>query len=432
MFTKLTTFKKHSNEIISIDDLVSLISNNPNKDKINYIRSIEYKSKEYNNLKGTLPCIMPHGIFSGLNNSDLISIGSYLYYDIDGFKSTKEVDDTIKQLNDTFPITLLCKSVGGMGISFIINVGEVYDHTEVYSYIRHLFIQAGFNIDISAGGLNRKVIISSDDNVIYNKEVSFGYDLVSSKEWNKSLNQVKKIRTKEERDITANDTFLNLINPKELFTQINIESVYTKEIDGYFNIDEMDYYRIVLPKIIKDGTKHKLYTRIINALFYINPNINNDQIYSYLFYVNTMAIPSMDLYSLKRLVINISNSIRQTGEVKIKPRIKKIHFTKKVKIKKEIKQDMSRQIIGVLRTNKAIEAIENAKMELISKNIEPTQKRVQEVTGFSIAKIKRNWTKQKTEVSDIKFRHTIETKDVMEEINYDIMEADFFNEKNNK
>lgn len=429
MFTKLTTLKKFSNQTISIDDLVYLIKNNPNKDLINYIRSIEYKSKEYKDLKTNLSCIMPHGMFTGLKNSDLISLSGYLYYDIDGFNNEQEVNNTIKQLNDTFPITLICKSVGGRGISFLVNVGEIDNYDETYAYVRHLLIQGGFNIDISAGGLVRKMIISSDDNVIYNKEVSLGINMVSNKEWNKSLNQSKKLTSIKYRDTTPYDTSLNLINSKDLFTQINIETVYTKEIDGYFNIDEMDYYRIVLPKIIKDGSKFKLYTRLINALFYINPNINNDQVYSYLFYVNSMATPKMDLYTLKRLVINISNNIRQTGEVKIKPRIKKIHFTKKVKIKKEIKQSMGAQINGVLRVNKTIDLITEAKLELIGKNIEPTQKRVMEATGLSIATIKRNWTKQKTEVKDIEFKQkNIEDKEVMEEINYDILMEDFFKE----
>ena len=38
-----------------------------------------------------------------------------------------------------------------------------------------------------------------------------------------------------------------------------------------------------------------------------------------------------------------------------------------------------------------IKIINEAREELLKRNIEPTQKKVMEITGFSIATIKRNW-----------------------------------------
>lgn len=91
MFNKLETLKRFNKEVLTIKDLVKIVKSNPQKEIIEKIRNVEYKSTEYNNLKLKVNAITPHGVFSSLKNKDLISLSGYLYYDIDGF-------DTIKNL----------------------------------------------------------------------------------------------------------------------------------------------------------------------------------------------------------------------------------------------------------------------------------------------------------------------------------------------
>jgi hypothetical protein len=429
MFSKLHSVKKHSNQKITIDELYDLIKNNPQKDLIEKIRGVKPKSTEYKQLKLNVNCITPHTIQNGLRNNDIECLTGYLYYDIDNFDTIDEVNDTIKKLNDTFPISLICKSVGGMGISMLIKIDTNYEvndtnFIDTYQYVRDLLINKGFNIDKYAGGISRKMLISSDKDCIFNK-VSLAINKVSLQTFKQSkhLNKSKQIKTnKEVMILQANDTF-DVIDFETLIKDIKIETLYTKEINGDFIVEEMDYYRIFIPKIIKDGTKHKLYTRIINALYYINPSITKRQVYSYLYYINNMANPKMNILELKRLVFYICQNIENTGEVRIKPKIKRLHFKKNSKLTKNQKLSMAAQLGAKIKNNKTIILIQEARMECAKRNEIPTQKRICELTNLSIATVKRNWNKQLNDLTDLK------VKNQNEQIYEEISEEDFFEER---
>lgn len=400
MFSKINNYKdQYSKSIISIGDLVQIVKNNPQSKIIEKIRSVEYKSKEYNNLKSKLNCITPHGNFNGINNNGILNYSGYYYYDIDNFDTEIELSDTIKRLNDTFPISFLQRSVSNKGFHFLIKcdtkigLNDTQTFIKIHKYIASLLIDKGFNIDKSATGLCRRMIISSDSNVYFNDKVSFGQikvsDYINIDNLNKS-NGNKKIKKTD--DIELNDTLSDEIIPMEILkNQIKFEITYNKKIVGHYEVDEIDYYYISIPEVIKDGTKHKLYTRIINGLYYINPGINRQQILSYLYYVNNRATPQMEFKRLKRLIEYVCNGIKETGEVKIKTKTKKIHFNKESNLDKKQKQKMAGSINGKLRRNETIRKIKEAKQELSNQNIEATQKRVMELTGLSIATIKRNW-----------------------------------------
>jgi hypothetical protein len=410
MFSKLKTLKTFTKEIVDINELIKLVSSNQQKELIDKIRSVEYKSKEYKDLKLNVNCITPHGTFNSLCNDGLISLSGYLYYDIDGFDTEIELNDTKNRLIDTGIVSFICKSVGGKGLSFLIrydtNLIDNDTFIDFYKYVRKNLLGLGFNIDLGASGLVRKMIISSDDNFYFNNKVSLGIDIVSFNKFKKEINSFKTIQQhKEEIHIIPNDTFLEIIPYDILLKEINIETIYTKEIDGDFIIEDMDYYKIILPKIIKDGTKHKLYTRIVNALYYINNNITIQQVYSYLFSINNMASPKMNNYKLQTLVINICNNIESTGEIRIKPRVKRLHFNKEIKLTKNQKQNMGAQLSANLKVNKTLEKIEMARIKCQKLNISPTQKTICEMTGLGIATIKRNWNKEYKNINDIKINN---------------------------
>lgn len=445
MFTKLKTYKAYSPETINLEELVQLVRHNPNKDKIEYLRSIEYKSKEYNNIKGKLPCILPVGIFTSLLNDGLISMSGYLYYDIDGLDTTKSPDDTIndtiKKLNDTLPISFICKSCGGKGISFLVKVPNLNKDNffDIRSYIFMLIENImGLKLDNAAGGISRKMIISSDDRCIYNKEVSFDYEKVSSdaklvsfQTWISEMNQgmvgLNKIEKEREVDYTPDDTFKTEIIPyNELINSISLEIPYTKEIDGDFIIDEVDSYKILIPNGIKDGDKHRVYIRLINALCFINKDITFTQVYSFIYYVNKKQIQSMSIPSLLQFTRSMFITIKRNGP-SLKTRKKKIHFNKDIKINGKERNKMAAKISASLRTNKTIDRIQKAIEELAYQNIIPTQKKVCELTGLGIATVKRNWTKQKKDIKEIKIDIKVESK-IEKDLDY-IDFDEFFSEK---
>jgi len=238
-----------------------------------------------------------------------------------------------------------------------------------------------------------------------------------------------KIKSKSNKieSIELNDTFFEPIPFKELIKQIKVEVKYSKDIEGDFVIEDMEYYYISLPEIIRDGTKHKLYTRIVNALYFINGNITRSQVLSYIFYVNNRANPGMNLRYLYNFITRLCDNIEQNG-AKVKPRIKRIHFNNESNLTKKQKQIMAAKINGKIKTNRTREIIQNAKYELAIRNEKVTQVEVVRITGLSIATVKRNWNKQIDKVIDVEvpiLEEPILTKPILNEIEED----EFFDEK---
>jgi hypothetical protein len=405
MFNKIHTIFKFSHKVITINELVEIIKDNPQKTIIDKIRSVEYKSKEYDNLKLKLNAVTPHGIFMGLNNVDLIKVSGYLYYDIDGFNTIEELNDIKNKLINTNFISFICKSVGGRGLSFLIKVDtKLYSNDTLpfmHAYVFDILSKMGFKLDNSAKGISRKLIISSDNDVYFNEKVSLPISLVSFNAFKANLDQsiIIKInsrpqQTKGKEGIKGNDTFLTLINKGDLKiieeTQIDIKT--------NFKIEEIDYYKIIKPKVIKDGDKHRVYTRIINALYYLNRNITPDEVYSYIYYMNLNAENPMTDKRLRRFVSGMCDSIEKGG-IRIKLRKKKIHINKDYD-KKE-KMIMGGRLNATLRKNESIRQIEEARQKCIEMNVSPTQKRIQQISGLSISTVKRNWNKQWIDLNEV-------------------------------
>jgi hypothetical protein len=139
----------------------------------------------------------------------------------------------------------------------------------------------------------------------------------------------------------------------------------------------------------------------------------------------------MNIYKLKKLVNNICNNIIKTGEIKIKPRIKRLHFNKESKLTKNQKQSMGAQLGAKIKNNKTLELIEKARIECEKTNTSPTQVKIVEITGLSISTVKRNWNKQYNDLTDLNIK---ENNDKQIEVDYklsQLIEVDedlFFNE----
>jgi len=161
----------------------------------------------------------------------------------------------------------------------------------------------------------------------------------------------------------------------------------------------MEWYKILTPKYIKDGMKHTLYSRLINALIWLNPNITFNQVFSYCYHINSFSKKNEGSYwqinYISNYVKNIYDNIMETGEIRLKTKIKKIHFKMDTNLTPKDKMSLGAKINGALRTNNTIDLIQDAIMKLASQNIEPTNKNLVKLTGLSLATIKRNKNKIK-------------------------------------
>lgn len=432
MFSKLFNIKAYSSQRITIQQLLELVHNNPQKKFIEDIRSEVYKSERYQKLKKRVNCIMPHGIFNSLSNSGFMQSSGYLFYDIDNLDTIETSNDTKKRLMDEFPICFIQRSISNRGFNFLIKLDDTIDISNdtfcgIYCYVRSLLLDKGFNIDMDAAGLNRKMNISSDTSAYLNINNKLIIDKDKLNNYLcqlNSLNKSKISRTEETMVYSSNDTFLDPIPVKDLLKIIKIKTEYENQIDGTYKVDEIEYHDIRFQERIPDGLKRKTYYRIINSLFYLNPNINLHQVYSFLYFVNeNHTTIRMSIYELRRMCLIVCNNISKQKEVKVATRTKKIHFNKSIFINKNKKREMGAKINGILRSNNSITLIQKAKEKLLSENIHPTQSKVVEYTGLSIATVKRNWKKDIKELPEFKIENDLEVPEVLKPI---IDEDEFF------
>ena len=210
-----------------------------------------------------------------------------------------------------------------------------------------------------------------------------------------------------------------------MYRRIKIKTEYKGDIKELYTIEEMDFYTILIPRQIKDGTKHRIYNRIINALIYINPKINLIETLSFIYHLNEYATPKMNIKELFRYVTLVYTNIIETGEIKIKPRIKKIHFDMKKQLTTHQKQSIAAKANGILKTNKTIDKIQEAIMTLASMNETPTNKRISDISGLSLSTIKRNKFKEKSDPMKFNSDNIVINNVVLEEIS----EEEFFKEQ---
>lgn len=406
IFNKYTNYKKFSNEKIDLTQLIYLIKDNPLKSKIIKLRQCDYKSLEYKTLKSELTSITPHGTFTASTKESCEHLSGYMYFDIDGFETPEEVAKTINKLNNSFSITFICKSCGGLGLAFLLKVAGIEkDNFEItHTFIRNQFHEKGYNIDKAAGGLIRKWIISYDEDIIYNEDAEYELDQLAYEKFVSVNNTTPKLINKTQQNLDLNDNLESEIIPFHILCKlIKTESEYKGKITGDFIIEEMEYYKIIIPRIIKDGFKHNTYIRIINALYFLNKDISRQEVFSYIFYINSMAENKMQKSKLKALVFNLCNAIEQSKEIRLKVRMKKIHFNPDSDLTKSKKQSMGAKINGTLRSNTTKELIQKAIIDLEANSIKVTTARIAKDLGISQRTVQRNWNKEKIEISSLDF-----------------------------
>jgi hypothetical protein len=406
MLTKTENLYSGNNlEYLEIDEFVNLIKfSNENTEVINTLRSLEYKSEKYEKVKKKLTsCIMFHGEFNSISNSDINKLSNYLFYDIDNVDNIYELK---KSLID-FGVNVIWKSVGGRGLHFLIKCdGLTIDNFNiVHNFMYNHLVSLGFNVDKSAKGLSRKSYLSYDENIYVGNDTFLNVkdEIISVGSCtfylnNSSTNLSKSNQTKKKR-YKGNDTFLDLtlIPLYELLPQIKLKTEL--EVKEDYLINEMEWVDILIPKKIKDGLKHTIYRRVMFQLSYLNNNITPNQLYSYLYYINKerVDVPMKDIV-LRKLIINTIKYIKN-NEIVVKMRNKKIHLNNNYTSKQ--KEELGGKINGVLRNNESIKKIKYAKEELKVQGKKITRVNVAEFTGLSLITVKKNWDKELREIIDV-------------------------------
>ena len=131
---------------------------------------------------------------------------------------------------------------------------------------------------------------------------------------------------------------------------------------------------------------------MIHALVYLNPDIERDYIFSYMFYINNrFARPKMEKREFTRFFNSIYNGLKNKGDIAIKTKIKSVHINPDSNLTKKQKISVANHVNGVKRMNVSIQKIIDAKTELVKKGEKITQKRIGEISGLSPKTVRKHF-----------------------------------------
>jgi hypothetical protein len=385
---------------IILSDLAKRIRNNPACEKINQIRQMrENGDQAYKEIKRTLEYITPNCVVKkrilkddSEYNTNFINFSGYIYFDFDITDAVQYKQEFIQKYKHV--VSLVCISSGGGGISVLVKVNTDLakdNFNSVWEFIAFEVFK-GESIDTKTKDIGRAMFISSDPDLF----VDYENELIinpSDLQKYKSTNSIKKSTYQRisppESGNTPTCTFPFQLLHYEEIKKVILSTPYDSK-NSVIDYQPIDFLEIKFPKQISDGAKHKFYSSCIHRLVYLNPDIDPNYLYSFIFYTNIcIADPPMESRSLKRLFVYVYSQTQQEDYVFNNDKIKNFHLNKGISHSKEDKITIMNRCNGKVRSNKSIIKILEAKAELRALNQKITQNKVSEISGLGIQTVKK-------------------------------------------
>ena len=286
---------------ISIENLVDRVRN-PSSDflkVVNEIRSLPRKSKEYEDIKKTLPCFTTAFNFNGyVSNKNIGKSTGYLYID---------VDNTTEIKLEHPAVVFYCKSISGKGYSIIVGVNGVTPDN-IKNATKFVAQELDIELDEYAISKDRLTILSYDVDAYYNPNhsyIEYSGNEISCTHCNSILyNNIGyehngyKIRT---------DNF------SEVVSKIDFKGDLFKKFEG----DKLGYVKVPLPfSEVKEGRRNSLMNSICFVLRGLNPTLDKHIMTKYLMSINSAKFsPKLFDEELETIV----DSVYQVKEIKLYP-----------------------------------------------------------------------------------------------------------------
>jgi hypothetical protein len=178
-----------------------------------------------------------------------------------------------------------------------------------------------------------------------------------------------------------------IIDIKKIFEVLKFEST-THVNNQVLDFNPVYTCKVYMPKNIPNTKKRKTYSNIIHNLVYLNPTVDPEYIFSYLYFINRYhAQPSMEPHKLLEFFRFIYNHIINTETVKPSLKLKRIHFNHSCALTKEKKNDIANKLNGLYKRKLKIDLIMDAKEELQSLGLDITTKAVCNLTGIKLRSV---------------------------------------------
>jgi len=371
-------------KIIDLPDLVKIIRNNPLLSQIEAIRELKKRGDNYyKKLKEKLPNITPNCIVKERNlkgdqfEINFISPSGYLYIDIDKVPNLQEYKQYLIEKYGSLA-SMICISPGGDGITLIFKVTNTITQDN-FNIIRSSLISTLLKdetVDPNSAGIGRAMFISHDPDVwvdytnsitiqtgdtekleTHPNTCSSSYNIVDYHLFNKTTGTGSTLDSSSfnKYKIHSIDVVLSTIKTK----------TYVPVSNPVVDFNPIEYVSTYIPRIITDGNKHRTYYKLIHQLYYLNPGIEMEYLFSFLFFVNnTRAKPRMEMRELVRFFTLTVERIKSTGEVYVDKNTQRVHFNPSAGITPKEKQVIAAQLNGAYARSLTIQKIITARQEL--------------------------------------------------------------------
>jgi len=400
-------------KIIDLPTLIRIIKDNPEKSLINWIRVLRQNNNpEYEKLKKGLPnittnCLVKYRKLSGDDfDKNFQSFSQYIYFDIDT-PGEEYKQYIIKKYGHQ--VSMVCTSSSGGGVSLLFKVSNTItkENFEQIWYDIRTTILKDEPIDEICKDIGRAMFISYDPEVYYNYDNEITVEISDTKDVVKEENHPISYGENNNRLVYS---FSDKKKEEYSYSVLPIDIVLTKldrrtkvSVDNpIIDFKPIEYAEVYIPKIIKDGTKHTIYTAMIHQLVYLNPSIEKEYIFSFLFYVNNNhAKPRMNIKELVRLFNFVYDTIKSTGITHHSTITKYVHFNPNYKLTGKEKSILSNTINGYFKRYTNINKIIAAKQELNSTGAKVTSKLVSKLTGLSIKTVQTHFKSEPIDMDQV-------------------------------
>ncbi len=398
---------------ISFHQLVELIRNPEDKSK--YSKLYELRSngrdsdcRDFKN--NNIHWITPNAVvrnkrlkeFNDFNRNFIMSSG-YIYFDIDNIQG--DVNCFKKNLIEEFGnvVSLISFSSSKRGVSLLIRIREdISSHEEFvrsYDYLRTKYFSK-LNLDNTVKRFGGTWFIPFDIEVYVNHD---------------NFISIPKLILKGSNDVLLSPPHPNIhgVNPSvekkkrleyiELTTREVFETSVLQtpvHVDGNYLISPERISQIRFPRVIRDGSKRKVFRKVIHDYLHLNPESTISHVYLFIKTINeNHATPKMSEELLRYTVESQYEYIKNQENYQNKSNKvhRLIHYSSKGFLSRKDKVSFSNKLRGILDRYSTFKRIDNAISYLVEEQNRYTNKQIAELLGISISTVKRMLKYRKTD-----------------------------------
>ena len=376
-------------QVLSIEDVLQIIKNGDEYLQIiNTARLYGKGSAIYDNIKtNLLPSFRFNFLFEdSASNKNIIASTGLIYLDVDGV-------DTIPT-NDY--IFASWKSLSNKGYGLLVKVDNLTldNYSNVYNQLTEII---GINSDAGARKATQQTILSYDKNLYCNPNSN-----IYNYSENKKVSNHPILEEREECIVT-NDTFLSIDSDTIQFN--NIESYFTNEYENelYRVFDEkIKICSPFIPIRIEVGKRNSTLFYLLSQYALLNPKAGKQFFKAISETINKKMYPRLESNEIESIINSVLLK-REDNSLKLfYNEERKILFNPNALITGKEKMKIVNQVLGNIKSQLTKEtiyiALENWDFESYGAI---TQKKIVELTGKSIATVKRYWKEFKSYTKDL-------------------------------